>query len=104
MWKKKSGERRLEERRRGPRGFRGPAGPAGPQGPRGKTGPKGGVTKLNTLEALDAHVQKIEHELSIQLQRIAQLQRELDEVRSAMKRLGAVPTSQSESRPKERQH
>ena len=90
MWKSKPGEKRLEDRRRGPRGPRGPAGPTGPEGPRGKTGQKGQAAKLDSLQALDAHVAKIDQELKIQRQRIAQLQMELDEARAAIKRLAAL--------------
>ena len=111
MWKKKPGERRLEERRRGPRGLRGPAGPtgaagpAGPKGPRGKTGKTGAQGEpapLDTVEGLSAHIDRLDGELKIQLQRIAQIQRELDEARAAIKRLNPMPTPHAESRPPQR--
>ena len=103
MWKKKSDEPRGENhaRRRlpSPAGPRGPAGPAGPPGPAGargpegpqgkpgKRGPKGRATSIDTLEALDAHIEQINKELHTQLQRMAQIQQQLDEVRGVVQRL-----------------
>jgi len=95
MWKKKPDERRFEGRR-GPRGPAGPAGPSGargPEGPRGKTGAQGKSAPLDTLEALTAHVEQIGHDLGIQLQRIAQLQQQLDEARAAIKRMSTASSN-----------
>ena len=100
MWKKQPGEPRSTERghaeRRGPRGARGAVGPTGPTGPpgprgsdglRGKTGSKGSAASIDSLEAVNAHIGKIDHELRIQLQRMAQIQQQLDEVRGVVQRL-----------------
>ena len=110
MWKKKPGESRWDERRRGPRGPRGFPGPTGPQGPRGKTGGKGRAANIESLEALDAHTQKIEKELRTQLQRMAQIQQELDEVRGVVQRLmdranrAEISPPATPTQPKAREH
>jgi hypothetical protein len=93
VWKKKPGEKRFDEPRRGPCGPRGPAGPAGragargAPGSRGKTGPRGQPALIDSLEAVDQHIEKIDQELRTQLQRIAQIQQELDEVRGVVQRV-----------------
>lgn len=107
MKKKKSAAQR------GPRGLRGPAGPigpVGPQGPRGKTGPAGKGAPLDSVEAVTAHIEKLDQELRIQLQRIAQIQVELDEARAAIKRLSErpgstlIPDAKPSSESRDREH
>ena len=122
MWKKKPAEARREERRgsaRGPAGPQGPAGPAGPSGPQGpegprgktgKTGPKGSDAELPSLELVNEQIDKIGHELRIQLQRMAQIQHQLDEVRANVKRLmerqpaAEIGSLASQPQPKAREH
>lgn len=125
MSRKPSAQPRAERRhaeRRGPRGLRGPAGRAGPAGPvgpqgrdgprgkTGKTGPKGAVAEPPSLELVNEQIDAIGHELSIQLQRMAQIQYQLDELRANVNRL-MQPRQSGESgspipsaQPKAREH
>jgi len=79
---------------KGPRGKRGKAGPRGLQGRRGKTGPAGkkgtrGLTgplyRNAAMEALEERFTDIYHQLDIQLQRIAQIQLQLDRISAKLK-------------------
>src|SRR5687768_10813593 len=91
--------------RAGARGLTGPPGPPGPTGergatghtgPRGATGPraKGPLGALTSdadtrqlISALDAQVEGIYKEMSIQMNRMSRVQSQLDDVRSAIRRL-----------------
>jgi hypothetical protein len=75
----------------GPRGVKGTA---GVKGTKGKIGPKGATGKeppqrRKLLEVVQVQIDRIDHQLSIQLTRMAQLQREVDELRANFKRLSA---------------
>lgn len=86
------------------RGPRGPAGPAGPKGRPGERGPHGAKGEHGTrgpvgllgpdtepkklIKALDVQVEGIYRELTSQMNRMSRLQGQLDEVRSAIRRLG----------------
>ena len=74
---------------KGPRGKPGKAGPRGLQGRRGKTGIAGkmgtrGLTgplyRNHAIEALEERFTDVYHQLDIQLQRIAQIQLQLDRI------------------------
>ena len=74
---------------RGPRGKQGKTGPTGLPGRRGKTGSAGkrgtrGLTgplyRNLALEALEERFTDVYHQLDIQLQRIAQMQLQLDRI------------------------
>ena len=89
-----------EPRRRGPagpvgpsgrRGTRGAPGPAGRQGPRGNAGAAGepGPDHRASILALDAEVHGIYRELSAHMDHLTRVQRQLDEIRKAIKKLGA---------------
>jgi hypothetical protein len=88
---------------RGPRGPAGPAGPKGRPGERGAHGTKGdqgarGPVGLlgpdaepkKLIKALDVQVEGIYRELTSQMNRMTRLQGQLDEVRSAIRRLGGL--------------
>ena len=89
----------MSKRNRGPRGAQGPSGAKGPRGKRGKSGPRGlqgrrgktgvagkkgtrGLTgplyRNHAIEALEKRFTDVYHQLDIQLQRIAQIQLQLD--------------------------
>ena len=91
----------MPKRTAGPRGPQGPTGARGPRGKQGKTGPPGwpgrrGKTgaagKMGTrgltgplyrnaaIEALEERFTDVYHQLDIQLQRIAQIQLQLDRI------------------------
>ena len=74
----------------GPPGQRGPTGSVGPRGPKGKA-PLGvlrpGADSKHLFKALDAQVDGIYRELTRQMNRMSQLQSQLEEVRLAIRRL-----------------
>ena len=92
---------------RGGRGLQGIPGPPGPVGPIGKTGargPKGLVGGKGTVgvrgatgqepprrrklfEIIHVQIGRIDHELHIQMTRMAQIQAEVDQLRANLKRL-----------------
>lgn len=92
-----------KKRAAGTRGLRGPAGPAGIRGARGERGERGvrGVRGTTgpvgalgedaepkaLIRALDIQVEGIYRELSSQMGRLSRVQSQLDEVRSAIRRL-----------------
>ena len=103
------------KRSRGPRGERGMAGPSGPPGsvgPRGQagapgktgaTGPTGTRGAAGTLGAarpgradpkelagIHAHIDAIYHELNVQMKRMAQMQAQVDEVRTKLQRMMGI--------------
>jgi hypothetical protein len=95
------GTRKTTERRgsgpagpSGRRGTRGAAGLVGRQGPRGQAGPVGerGPDHRALIEALDAEVHGIYRELSAHMDHLTRVQRQLDEMRRAIKKLGASIT------------
>ena len=74
---------------KGPRGKQGKPGPEGLPGRRGKTGPAGkkgtrGLTgplyRNHAIESLEERFTDVYHQLDIQLQRIAQIQLQLDRI------------------------
>ena len=66
---------------RGPKGARGPAGPAGHQGEKGERGPAGPkATRLQILRAVQVEFDSIRMELRVQLERMAQIQRQVDSI------------------------
>src|SRR3954466_6118406 len=89
---------------RGERGIAGPPGPAGPTGATGKTGATGqrGAAgkaaparppsipddpRMELLTVVEGQIEAIYAELDIQMKRMAQLQLQLDEVRSTVRKL-----------------
>ena len=91
----------MPKRTAGPRGPKGPRGARGPRGKQGKTGPPGwpgrrgktgaagkkgtrGLTgplyRNAAIEALEERFADVYHQLDIQLQRIAQIQLQLDRI------------------------
>ena len=92
--------------KRGAKGPTGPAGPAGPRGTRGMRGAKGatghagprgkvgavgapGVDQRSQIKALDSEVHGIYRELSGHMDHLIRIQRQLDEIRKAIRKLGA---------------
>jgi hypothetical protein len=63
-------------------GRRGKTGPAGKKGTRGLTGP---LYRNAAMEALEERFTDIYHQLDIQLQRIAQIQLQLDRISAKLK-------------------
>ncbi len=92
---------------RGKQGIPGPPGPAGPAGDAGKTGARGtrgamgsrGATgapgsdgiapagRRKLARAIDAHIEDIYTELNIQMTRMAQIQMQVDELRTKVRKL-----------------
>ena len=85
----------------GKRGATGEAGRAGHVGATGRVGPRGAPGPIGVLgpdtdprqliKALDAQVDGIYRELSIQMNRMSHVQAQLDDVRTAIRRLAATP-------------
>jgi hypothetical protein len=89
----------------GPRGPRGETGARGPKGLSGKRGTKGTIGKRGAvgpagkepvwrrelLAAVQNQISRIDHELDIQMKRMAQIQVDLDELRDRVKRLEQSP-------------
>lgn len=92
--------------RRGKRGAAGPRGPAGKVGKggragatgrigaRGPTGAKGsasrtpgGKGRTRLLVSVERHIENIYGELTVQMQRLAKLQAQVDELRAKIKRV-----------------
>ena len=80
----------------GPRGHTGSTGRAGPRGARGFVGAQGPIGKetptshrrqKKTVTAVMRHISRIDKELSNQLARMADLQRELNELRNKIRYL-----------------
>ena len=71
----------------GPAGAKGATGATGVGGARGEAGPVGPDNHLNVLVSVHDQIDRIHHELDVQMKRMAQLQAELDEVRATLKRL-----------------
>jgi hypothetical protein len=88
--------------KRGATGRRGPAGPAGRPGLRGLRGAKGrsgargkvgttgaaGLDSRGIIKALDAEVHGLYRELSDHLAHLQRVQRQLEEMRTAIRKLG----------------
>jgi hypothetical protein len=77
---------------RGKIGKTGPRGAAGARGIHGKTGATGATGKeppqrKKLLALVQVQIDRIDHELAIQMTRMAQLQREIDELRANFRRL-----------------
>ena len=79
----------MSARQRGPRGTRGPKGKAGPQGRRGTQGipgPQGpagaSLPPVKLLATMEQQIEAIQRDLAVQFQRIAQLQADLDTLRT----------------------
>jgi len=106
----------MAKQRQGPRGHRGSPGPPGPpgsvgsageQGPIGKSGPAGATgrsgargpvgakgsdkpvdkNRRRLLVSVDRHIENIYGELTAQMQRMAKLQRQVDELRAKIRQV-----------------
>jgi hypothetical protein len=91
--------RKRARRPAGLRGRRGPAGPTGLQGPvgaRGRRGPAGpaalsaGTAPALAFVAVEEQIDAIKRELDVQLRRMAQIQEQLDQLRTIVRQF-AVP-------------
>lgn len=72
---------------RGARGARGPSGVHGPAGPRGPAGPPGPKpSSADILVVVDDQFAALRSQLDVQLTRMAQIQRQLDEIQSLVKK------------------
>jgi len=85
----------------GPTGAIGPQGKVGQRGPIGKSGARGakgtvgakGVTgqepprRRKLLDVVQVQISRIDHELHIQMTRMAQIQADVDQLRANLKRL-----------------
>lgn len=95
-----------QQGRRGKRGVRGPAGPAGKagkgghagatghMGARGQKGATGSTTRppivkgrRRLLASVERHIENIYGELTVQMQRLAKLQAQIDELRAKLKQV-----------------
>jgi nicotinamide mononucleotide (NMN) deamidase PncC len=72
---------------KGSTGARGPTGATGAVGPTGSTRQKRPDTHLNALAVVHDQIDHIHQELNVQMKRMAQLQAEVDEVRTTLERL-----------------
>jgi len=76
----------------GPRGMRGERGRQGAKGERGSKGPVGllgpDAEPSKLIKALDIQVEGIYRELTSQMNKMARVQAQLNEVREAIRRLG----------------
>jgi hypothetical protein len=72
----------------GPTGAVGPRGVAGPRGPAGPAGPT--LNKSDVLAMVEDQFDEIRHELRLQLERMAQIQMQLDQIHSVVKQLLAL--------------
>ena len=107
----------MAKQTQGPRGYRGIPGPPGPagsvgsageQGPIGKSGPAGatgrsgargatgatgsprrsdGKNRRRLLVTVERHIENIYGELTVQMQRLAKLQRQVDELRAKLRQV-----------------
>lgn len=75
---------------RGAQGERGTKGERGPQGPAGKPFSKP-ITNLQQLNEIERTIEDIYNELDIQMKRMAQIQQQVDELRSAVRALNEAP-------------
>jgi len=76
----------------GKRGRRGAKGLTGRTGAKGKAGKKGDTgeeppKRVKLLDRVQVHIDRIDHELQVQLKRMAQIQREVDELRESFRKL-----------------
>jgi hypothetical protein len=75
----------------GKRGAIGPTGKPGARGPKGATGPRGpaGLATPDNQElvAIGDQIERIHHELDVQMKRIGQLQADVDVIRATFRRL-----------------
>jgi hypothetical protein len=93
----------MAKKKQGPRGKRGIPGPPGPRGPAGAAGhsgargPKGArgtgrpataSERRRLLVSVERHIENIYGELTAQMQRMAKLQKQVDELRAKLKRIG----------------
>ena len=83
---------------RGERGIPGPPGPAGPRGQTGATGPRGhdahvpsealtDAARMEILTVVQEQIEEIYSEMDVQMRRMAQLQVQVDDLRSKMRKL-----------------
>jgi hypothetical protein len=73
---------------RGPRGVTGQRGPAGPQGEPGQRGPAGpAATRSQILAAVQNEFDVVRKELRVQVERMAQIQRQLDSIERLLTQL-----------------
>jgi hypothetical protein len=77
----------------GPIGKSGPTGATGQSGARGLTGAKGatraagGKARRQLLISVERHIENIYGELSVQMQRMAKLQQQVDELRGKLRQV-----------------
>src|SRR5262245_49708938 len=87
--KRTAGGSKGQRGRQGERGARGQRGLRGPRGERGDTGEKGergDSTSLQVVARMAQELEAAQRELRVQFTRIAQLQADLDALRSELKR------------------
>jgi hypothetical protein len=77
---------------RGRRGIPGPPGPAGPRGAKGERGAPGPAQSapsavLTQLTEIEHTIEDIYKELDVQMKRMSQIQRQVDELRGKIKAL-----------------
>ena len=70
----------------GPSGARGAAGAVGKMGPQGLQGREPAWRK-HLLEEVQEQIDRIDQELGVQLRRMAQIQREVDELKAKLRKL-----------------
>jgi hypothetical protein len=75
----------------GPRGVKGATGQRGTTGTRGATGAAPHVRRETLLNDVNGHLDEIFAELTVQMKRMAQIQRQVDELRAKLKRLAEAP-------------
>jgi hypothetical protein len=71
--------------RRGPRGYSGEAGVQGPVGPAGPAGPR--ISRADVIAMVEDQFVEIRKEMSLQLQRMGQIQVQLDQIAVMLKKL-----------------
>jgi hypothetical protein len=80
----------LAKQSRGPRGLVGKQGAPGPQGAQGARGPIGPTMKrADVLAMVDDQFVSIRQELSLQFSRLGQIQVQLDQIHTMLKKLSA---------------
>ncbi len=85
----------------GAQGIVGPTGPVGLTGPRGAVGPAGKIGNLKDVAKqiayLDRSIENIYTEMGSHIQRLKELQGELDALREVVRQLGADASSEASS-------
>lgn len=86
MAKRENSAKRGATGRKGTRGQRGPAGARGPAGPRGAT-----PNRADVLAMVEDQFAEIRKELGLQLARMGQIQTQLDQIHTMIKKLVQAP-------------